>query len=145
MLLMKLNATSRQLSIFFFFYCFIDSSYSQAPNQPVNPVPANQAGTVSINPNLCATVSDPNGGTLQVRYYGRLVPSNGSEKFTIILLPDTQYYTEEPQGTHDGGNVAMFNAQTTWIADNRLSRNIVYVGQLGDCVQNGDDPPGSNN
>jgi hypothetical protein len=145
MLHMKLNAITRQLFLFFFCYSFIGSSYSQAPNHPVNPVPANQAGSVSINPNLCATVSDPNGGTLQVRYYGRKIPANGSEKFTIILLPDTQYYTEEPQGNHDGGNAAMFNAQTTWIANNRLSKNIVYVGQLGDCVQNGDDPPGSNN
>ena len=145
MLLMRLNATTRQLCVFFFFYNFIPASYGQAPNQPVNTSPVTQAGSVSINPDLCATVSDPNGGTLQVRYFGRKVPANGSEKFTIILLPDTQYYTEEPQGNHDGGNAAMFNAQTTWIANNRASRNIVYVGQLGDCVQNGDDPPGSNN
>ena len=142
---MQLNSATRQLCFFLFFYGCISSSYSQAPNQPVNPVPANQAGSVSLNTNLCATVSDPNAGTLQIRYYGRIVPVNGSEKFTIILLPDTQYYTEEPQGNHDGGNAAMFNAQTAWIANNRLSKNIVYVGQLGDCVQNGDDPPGSNN
>ena len=66
-------------------------------------------------------------------------------KFTIVLLPDTQYYTEEPQGNHLGGIAAMFNAQTAWIANNRQSMNIVYVGQLGDCTQNGDDPPGTNN
>ncbi len=121
------------------------TAYCQAPNLPFNPTPGNQAGSGSVNPSLCATVSDPNGGTLQVRYFGRAKPTNGSEKFTIVLLPDTQFYTEEPQGNHDGANAAMFNAQTTWIANNRLSENIVYVGQLGDCVQNGDDPPGSNN
>jgi hypothetical protein len=119
-------------------------AYSQAPNQPVNPAPANQGGSGSINPNLCATVSDPNGGTLQVRYFGRVKPANGSQKFTIIILPDTQYYTEEPQGTHYGANAAMFKSQTAWIANNRQSMNIVYVGQLGDCVQNGDNPPGAN-
>ncbi|MGZ8558046.1 MAG: T9SS type A sorting domain-containing protein [Chitinophagaceae bacterium] len=119
------------------------TSYSQAPNQPVTPVPAHEGGTGSINPDLCATVSDPNGGTLRVKYSGRAKTTNGSEKFTIVLLPDTQYYTEEPQGNH-GGNTAMFNAQTTWIANNRQSMNIVYVGQLGDCVQNGDNPPSSN-
>lgn len=118
-------------------------SCSQSPNQPVNPSPANQAGTNSVNPNLCATVSDPNGGTLQVRYFGRIKTASSSTKFTIIILPDTQYYTAEPQGTHDG-NTAMFNAQTTWIANNRAAKNIVYVGHLGDCVQNGDDPPVSN-
>ena len=131
--------------ILFFCLAFIGfTSYSQAPNQPVNPVPANQGGTGTLNPNLCATVSDPNGGTIQVKYSGRVKTTNSSEKFTIILLPDTQFYTEEPQGNHDGGNAAMFNAQTDWIANNRLSKNIVYVGQLGDCVQNGDNPPGSN-
>ncbi|MEI9908978.1 MAG: hypothetical protein WDO71_04505 [Bacteroidota bacterium] len=128
---MKFNSTERQFLIFLFINSFIAASYSQAPNQPVNPAPANQAGSVSINPNVCATVSDPNGGTLQVRYYGRQAPANGSEKFTIVLLPDTQYYTEEPQGNHQGGIAAMFNAQTAWIANNRQSMNIVYVGQLG--------------
>src|SRR5689334_2471665 len=125
MLLMKIK--------FYFFLLAIASfginAFAQAPNQPINPSPANQAGASSVNPNLCATVSDPNGGTLQVRYFGRLKPANGSQKFSIIVLPDTQYYTEEPQG-NNGGNAAMFNAQTTWIANNRQSMNIVYVAQL---------------
>ncbi len=138
------------MKFYFYILLFLVSvpgltSYGQAPNQPVNPGPAHQSATGSINPNLCATVTDPNGGTLQVKYSGRLKTTTGSEKFTIILLPDTQYYTEEPQGTHDGGNASMFNAQTTWIANHRQSMNIVYVGQLGDCVQNGDNPPGPNN
>lgn len=119
-------------------------SHGQSPNQPINPVPENQS-TISTNrPDLCATVSDPNGGTLQVKYFGRIKSSGTSKKFTIVFLPDTQYYTEEPQGTH-GGNIAMFKAQTNWIAANREAKNIVYVGQLGDCVQNGDNPPGADN
>jgi hypothetical protein len=146
MLLMKWNFTVRRFLVFFLFIAgSAELSYSQAPNQPTNPAPVHQSGSGSINPSLCATVSDPNGGTLQVRYHGRKKPVNGSEKFTIVILPDTQYYTEEPQGTHDGGNIAMFNAQTTWIANNRAAKNIVYVGHLGDCVQNGDNPPGSVN
>ncbi len=78
-----------------------------------------------------------------MRYFGRVRTAGNSDKFTIILLPDTQYYTEQPQG-NNGANIAMFNAQTEWIVNNRVSKNIVYVGHLGDCVQNGDDPPGSN-
>ena len=116
--------------------------FGQAPNQPMNPVPAHQMVSGSTDPDLCATVSDPNGGNLQVKYFGRAKTTSDSEKFTIIFLPDTQYYTEEPQGGH-GGNIAMFNAQTAWIAANRVSKNIVYVGQLGDCVENGDNPPGA--
>lgn len=115
----------------------VSLSYGQAPNQPINPVPAHQSMVSTNRPDLCATVSDPNGGTLQVKYSGRSKSSGSSQKFTIVFLPDTQYYTEEPQGGH-GGNIAMFDAQTAWIAANRVSRNIVYVGQLGDCVENAD-------
>ena len=65
---------------------------------------------------------------------------NPNEKFTIVWLPDTQEYVEEPvvPGT---GIPEMFQSQTDWIAANREARNIVYVGHLGDCVENGDDYP----
>jgi len=132
---------------FFLFTLFAAISFiscGQAPNQPTSPSPANQAGSNSISPSLCANVSDPNGETLQVRYFGRIKLPGNSNKFTVIFMPDTQYYTEEPQG-NNGGNISMLTAQTTWIANNRASKNIVYVGQLGDCVQNGDNPPGANN
>jgi hypothetical protein len=66
--------------------------------------------------------------------YGQL-PTTG--KFAIILLPDTQYYTAEPQGTN-GGNNTMFKREIRWIVNNRTRKNIVYVGQLGDCTNDGD-------
>lgn len=123
-------------------------SQSLPPNQPANPSPSNNGGSPTVNPNLCATVSDPNNGTVNVRYYGRAKSAGGSslQKFTIILIPDTQYYSEVTSGggsSSTGGLIAMFNAQTNWIAANRASRNIVYVGHLGDCVQNGDNAPGT--
>jgi len=63
--------------------------------------------------------------------------------FTLIGLPDTQYYTENggnTGGTSQGsGSISTFYAQTNWIVSNRSDSNIVYVGHLGDCVQNGDD------
>ncbi|MEO6490855.1 MAG: T9SS type A sorting domain-containing protein [Ferruginibacter sp.] len=122
----------------------IKSSTLAVPNQPANPSPANAGTTLTLSPNVCSTVSDPDGGSLRVRFYGRKKPAGGSGKFTTIVLPDTQYYTEEPQG-NNGGFASMFNSQTAWIIANRVSNNIVFVGHLGDCVQNGDNPPGSNN
>ncbi|MCZ6702814.1 MAG: T9SS type A sorting domain-containing protein [Ignavibacteria bacterium] len=54
--------------------------------------------------------------------------------FTIIGLPDTQWYSE-----NDGnGAISTFIAQTEWIVASKNSLNIVYVAHLGDCVQNGD-------
>jgi hypothetical protein len=114
-----------------------------APNQAINPSPANNGSASSTSPTICANVSDPDGGMLRAKFYGRPKTTTG-QKFTVIMLPDTQFYTAEPQGTNGGKN-AMFKAQTKWIADNRQSLNIVYVGQLGDCTNNGDDPPGSDN
>jgi predicted phosphodiesterase len=52
------------------------------------------------------------------------VPAEGA--FTLVVLPDTQYYTRSfPQH---------FQAQTRWIAAQRTSRNIVGVLQLGDLT-----------
>ncbi|MEQ1678881.1 MAG: metallophosphoesterase, partial [Chitinophagaceae bacterium] len=113
---------------------------------PLNPSPANNAQSPSTSPNICATVSDPNGGNLTVRFYGRKKTIPGA-KFTIIGLPDTQFYTEELPGTNSGGggHNGIFKAQTQWIADHRIDSNVAFVVQLGDCVQNGDNPPGADN
>jgi hypothetical protein len=37
-----------------------------------------------------------------------------------------------------GGSAEIFEAQTGWIAENREAMNIVFVTQLGDCVEHGD-------
>ncbi len=112
------------------------------PDQPASPSPANNSTVSSVNPDICATITDPNGGNLRVRFYGRK-KTLASAKFTIIGLPDTQFYTEEPQGagSNGGGNNGIFKAQTQWIANHRVDSNIAFVVQLGDCVQNGDNPP----
>ena len=109
--------------------------FSLPPNLPSNPSPANNTTSQVSNTNLCVTVSDPENDKLRVRLYGKKKTVN--KKFTIILLPDTQYYTAEPQGTNGGSN-SIFKSETNWIINNKAQRNIVYVGHLGDCVQNGD-------
>lgn len=48
------------------------------------------------------------------------------ENFTIVVLPDTQGYSQKYP--------SIFNNQTQWIADNVESLNIVFVSQLGDLV-----------
>ena len=57
--------------------------------------------------------------------------------FTIIVLPDTQFYVA---GLH-GGTPEMFESQARWIVENRQALNIVFVTQLGDCVEHGDAEP----
>jgi hypothetical protein len=49
--------------------------------------------------------------------------------FTVVVLPDTQNYSEwHPE---------IFKAQTQWIVNNRTARNIKFVLGLGDVVNNG--------
>jgi hypothetical protein len=105
-----------------------------APNAPANPSPAMGGYSSPTATSLCATVSDPNGIPLRVRFYGRKKLTN--EKFTMVLLPDPQYYVAEPQGDGyvKGAYATMFKSQTKWIASNRVSRNIPFVAGLGDCV-----------
>lgn len=63
--------------------------------------------------------------------YGIVVlpgPSSAAP-FTIVVLPDTQYYSALfPE---------QFRAQTTWIVANRAEENIVMVTHVGDIVENG--------
>jgi hypothetical protein len=56
--------------------------------------------------------------------------------FTLVALPDTQYYASQT----DGGTIEMFEAQTQWIVNNKTTRNIVYTTHLGDLVNNPNNP-----
>ncbi|MEJ7585932.1 MAG: LamG-like jellyroll fold domain-containing protein [Ferruginibacter sp.] len=137
--------TAKKIPSLFLFLSFSFATYSQAPQAPTNITPLN--GTTNYaNNTVSVTVTDPNGDPLTVKLYGRKKICNSTApNFSIIGLPDTQFYTEEVPGTNSagGGHNGIFKAQTQWIADHRIDSNIAFVVQLGDCVQNGDTPPGS--
>ena len=99
-----------------------------SPAPPAGPVPAPGAGGVSLNPTLCVSISDPDTSPLTATFSGREVTGAPADDFTLIALPDTQYYSASFPGT--------YAAQTQWIVDNRVARNIVYVTELGDCADN---------
>jgi len=101
--------------------------------------PANGAVSATHPPMLDVSVSHPDGTAVGVTFYGRPAGPPPGPDFTIIALPDTQYYVS----SHRGGTPGIFTAQTDWIVTNKTSRNIVFVTQLGDCVENGDN--GGNN
>lgn len=93
------------------------------------------------SPNLQVNVSNAAPGNLTVSYYGRVAQVNPAVDFSIVALPDTQFYT----GELNGGTKEMFIAQAEWIITNRVSRNIAYVAHLGDFSQNGDIKSGADN
>jgi len=56
----------------------------------------------------------------------------GNRPFSIVVLPDTQNYTD----SSFGGSPKYFYDQTNWIKANKKKRNIVMVAHVGDIVQN---------
>ena len=105
---------------------------AQPPNAPLLFSPSNGLTGASIPTSLDVSVSDPAGSNLTVTFYGRVASTPGPD-FTIVALPDTQYYS----ATLEGGLPAMFTAQTQWIVNNRVADNIAFVIGLGDIVQHG--------
>ena len=99
------------------------------PSAPAAATPAHGATGVSTSPTLCVDVSDPEGGALDVTFHGREATGVAGDDFTLIALPDTQYYAASFPAT--------FSAQTAWIRDNRVARSIAMVMTLGDCTDNG--------
>ena len=116
---------------------WVTGSASIVNHEPefVSGTPADLAADISTPVTLTATVSDPDLDDLTVQFYGRSkAPAAPGPDFTIIALPDTQYYT----GNLNGGTPAIFNSQTQWIVNNKTASNIVFVTQLGDCTEHGD-------
>ncbi len=104
------------------------------PNPPTINLPADGSTGGSTSPTLSVDVSDPNSNNVTVNFYGKVVPSVApGPSFSIIELPDTQYYS----AGLENGTLAMFTSQTQWIVNNIAADNIVFVAGLGDVVQDG--------
>ncbi len=100
------------------------------PNQPTLISPIDNSTDITLSPSLIVNVSDPENDNLQVNYFARAISS--SVNFTIIGVPDTQHYTDNVN------NNQYFYDQTNWIVANKDALNVVFISQLGDCVENGD-------
>ncbi|MES2439172.1 MAG: LamG-like jellyroll fold domain-containing protein, partial [Verrucomicrobiota bacterium] len=99
--------------------------------------PADEATEVPLTTQLSAVVDDLNGGNLQVKFFGRSIGSvTNTDDFSVVALPDTQYYSENVGGTR----AAIFSAQTEWIVAEKDARNIGFVLHLGDITEHGDNP-----
>ena len=106
---------------------------NHAPNQPTGFIPAHQS--IYRADLLKVTVSDPDTDKVKVIFLGREHTALAdSPNFTIIPIPDVQYYTSE----QNGGTNAIFKTQMKWVVDSIASKRIAYAIQLGDCTDHGD-------
>lgn len=114
--------------------------FSVAPSQPpaiAAAGPADNSIRVPVATTLSAAVTDPDGTALRVTFHGRRVGTvDSAPDFTVVALPDTQFYSENS----GGDRAAIFSAQTDWIVAENDARNIGFVLHLGDITQNGDNP-----
>jgi hypothetical protein len=63
-----------------------------------------------------------------VKFYGRSFKTAPAAPFRIVLLPDSQYYSQSYPST--------FTAQTQWVVNHRTDMNIVCLIHEGDIVNN---------
>lgn len=107
------------------------ASTRPAAPSPVGPLETSPAASTLLQ----AAAFDADDDPLRVEIWGR--PRPVIEPFSIVVLPDTQYYCD---GTH-GGNAQMFYDQTQWIADVAETYDIRAVLHVGDLVDDGHSIP----
>jgi hypothetical protein len=101
---------------------------------PVEPVDAAVRNADAVE--LAVVIGDPDDEDFVATFHVREVSE--FDDFTIVVLPDTQYYSDvdAPQG----GSPDYFHDQTQWVRDHREEYGIVAVIHNGDLVNNGDEP-----
>lgn len=97
-----------------------------APDVPTLVAPADGATGVPIPATLSVHVDDARGSNLSVSFYGRLKNGLAGEDFTLIAIPDPQYYASTYPSIYDD--------QMNWVVANKTTSNIPYVISLGDNV-----------
>jgi len=87
---------------------------------------------------LRAEASDLDADPLYVDFYVRELTQ--ADDFTIVVLPDTQYYTRNasPPERPVADDPDYFDAQTRWAVDHREERKVVGVFHVGDIINNAD-------
>jgi len=104
----------------------VNTAYNVAPFTPSLIAPQSGATNVAPSPTLEVSVSDPENDALDVTFYGRKSGASSQEDFTLVILPDTQYYSSLNNG--------IFELQTQWIKDQKDLRNVFFVTHEGDIV-----------
>lgn len=89
--------------------------------------------TGAISASLSLQATDTDNDALNVIFYGRK-QAEAAPDYSIILLPDTQYYTRQ----RFGGTENMLASQIDWIVNRARAQNIACVFQLGDISDQGD-------
>jgi len=105
---------------------FAVAAWGGTPDPPTIVSPPDGTQGVPAHASLCVEVVDSQAEPLDVTFFARELTVAPSEDFTIVVLPDSQYYAQTFPD--------VYKAQTSWIVENRETRNIVFVSHVGDIV-----------
>ncbi|MCW1887569.1 Ig-like domain-containing protein [Luteolibacter flavescens] len=120
-----------------FSFAFFSATVANSAPTIAASTPADEAIKVAPDSSLTTTVADADGEPLTVTYHARRVSAvDPTGSFSVVALPDTQFYSENTGGQR----AALFSAQTDWIVAEKDARNIGFVLHLGDITQHGDRP-----
>jgi hypothetical protein len=95
--------------------------------------PADGLAVAGSQIELAVELTNPDRGAEPLTTVFHVREIEESDDFTIVVLPDTQYYTVSGRGLEQ-----YFYDQTQWIRDHRAEYNIVAVIHNGDLVDHGD-------
>jgi len=99
--------------------------------------PADEARGIGLSTTLGVTLTAPASDATTVTFFGgKAPPAAAGPDFTLVTLPDTQFYAENLGGQR----AAAFSAQTQWIVDHRDALNIAFVSHMGDVVNTSGNP-----
>lgn len=99
------------------------------PPEVTRELPLSGTEVTGGNVDLTVAIADPDSQAFTATFHVRQITEQ--DDFTIVVLPDTQYYTR------DGDDPKYFYDQTKWIMDNAEAYNIVGVIHNGDIVDRG--------
>lgn len=94
--------------------------------------PTASAAVPAPSTDLTVTFDDADSSAFDASFYLREITD--ADDFTIVVLPDTQYYVDADR---DAKWKKHFFNQTDWIVDNRKAYNIVAVIHNGDITDDG--------
>lgn len=101
------------------------------PGMPALVSPDAGATGIAVPATLSVHTADAFNSNLTVTFYGRPKSSPPGPDFSVVAIPDPQYYA----ATYP----SIYNAQMTWVVNNKSAQNIVFAASMGDNVDNKDD------
>lgn len=96
--------------------------------------PSDDALVPALDTAVGVAIDDADQSEFVTTFYLREL--SAEDDFTIVVLPDTQYYSDVD--SPNAGSPQYFYDQTQWVRDNREAYNIVSVLHNGDLVNHGD-------